>query len=1093
MTGTAPMGSGGRCPADAASGTMVPVKGGTAVHEVRYLLLGPMEVVVDGEPAPLPGPAERALLAHLLLSARRTVPAAVLVDRLWSGSSLPVDPVNALQIRVSKLRRALGALGLRDVVVRHGTGYRADVDPAEVDAIAFSTGVARARAALSGVLHPGAEHLAAYDQALSLWRGEALADFAEEPWAGIEAGRLTELRLAALTERAQVALGLGRVLEVVGDLEPLVATDPTHESLAGLLMVALYRAGRQADALEVYRRTRTLLDDSLGLEPSLTLRSLHERVLRQDPSLGEQADPAPPAVTVPRLRPADGSARCATTLSTAAARPLLGRDEQLGALVELVGEARLLTLVGPGGAGKTSLALAVSARVSERFPGGVHGVRLAAVSSPDEVPWAVAEAVGVPLDGAAAEGGVQARLTSYLSERRALLLLDNCEHVVDAVAGVVDEVLAACPRVTVLATSREALAVREEVQVPVGPLEVPPAGAAPADVLSYPAAQLFAERAAALAPSAVSSEADLAAVATIARALDGMPLALELAAARVSTLSPAQIAARLGSRFDLLTSGSRTADARQRTLRAAVDWSYDLLDEQERRVFDRLAVFHGGWTLEAAEAVLGGEDLPAEHVLDVVGRLVQRSMVVVERGDATRYRMLETLREYAAERLAAVGEADVLARRHARHYLQVAADCERLLRRGGQREALRVLRAEQPNLRAALAWWGGPSGDRDAALEMAGALGLYWHLGRHLEGREVLRTLLAVDGGSPRARALALQAVSLVERPRACLVHPSPSCAAAAAESLAAFEAVGEDSRAALSRVLLAVEGVTGADGGRHHALLEGAEAQFAAEGDDWGRAVVGFVRMEIAFTRGQDDAVAVGRDAAAAFRGLDDPWGQSAVLYHLGWGLRQYGLLEDAARVLEEAIDAAASAGLWNTVQWALAELGITQLDLGHREEAALLFRRAAEASRQVGDGAGAVLCEYGEGLLAQSEGDWDRARLHLGSAVAGFADLRTPVMQGLALAELARCDEAVGAATLARDGYEQAVALGRSTGEPRLTALGLEGLARTARAAGDAQESASREAEATALRTSARRPLAPHERVAAATTRPGAGAVGG
>ncbi|WP_143056336.1 AfsR/SARP family transcriptional regulator [Pedococcus cremeus] len=1054
-------------------------KGGTAVDDVRYLLLGPMEVLVDGEPARLPGPAERALLAQLLLVPGRTVPATALVDRLWSGSSLPVDPVNALQIRVSKLRRALAVSGLRDLVVRHGTGYRVDVDPESVDAVAFAARVGSARAGAAGVLHPGEEHLARYDEALALWRGQPLSDFANEPWATVEAGRLRELHLAALTERAQVALGLGRPLEAVADLEPLVATDPTLESLAGLLMVALYRADRQADALEVYRRTRKVLDDSLGLEPSVTLRSLHERVLRQDPSLGEPADLAAPSVAAARLRPPEEAWLSASSLPTVA-RPLVGRDEQLDVLTELVGETRLLTLVGPGGAGKTSLALSVAARASDRFPDGVYGVRLASVGSADQVPWAVAEAVGVPLDGAAADHDVRSRLSAFLAGRRSLLLLDNCEHVVDAAAAVVDEVLGRCPHVTVLATSREALAVPEEVQVTVGPLETPPVDVSPAEVLTYPAAQLFAERARALAPTAVSSDGDLAAVATIARALDGMPLALELAAARVTTLSPSEIAARLVHRFALLTSGNRTAEARQRTLRAAVDWSYDLLTLQERQVFDRLAVFHGGWTLEAAEAVLGGEALRVGEVLDVVGRLVQRSMIVVERGVATRYRMLETLREYAAERLDAAGDAAALARRHARYYQQVAAECELLLRRGGQREALRVLREEQPNIRAALAWWGAKAGDHDAALELAGSLGLFWHLGRHLEGREVLRRLLATPTGSPAARARALQALSLVERPRACLVHPSPECAAAAAESLAVFEEAGDASRAALSKVLLAVEAVAGADGGRHEALLDEAAAQFAADRDAWGAAVIGFVRMEIALKRGDEEAVRLGRATAAAFRQLNDPWGLSATLYHLGWGLRQYGRHEDAARVLEEAIDVAASASLWNTVQWALADLGVTQLDLGHPEEARSLFQRAADASRHVGDGAGSVLADYGTGLLAQLSGDWQQARTHFGAAVAGFTELRTPVMRGLALAQLARCDEAVGAATLALDGYEQAVALGRSTGEPGLTATGLEGLARLARAAGDVDTAESRSAEAAALRSASIRPVAPHERVA-------------
>ncbi|WP_185749127.1 AfsR/SARP family transcriptional regulator [Humibacillus xanthopallidus] len=1057
-------------------------KGGVAVDEVRYLLLGPMEVHVGGHPVRLPGPAERALLAQLLLTPRRTVPATTLVDRLWSGSSLPVDPLNALQVRVSKLRRALTSVGLPDVVVRQGTGYRADVEPESVDAVAFTSAIGRARTAGAASLHPDEQHLAGYDEALALWRGEPLSDFIHEPWATVEAGRLAELHLACVTERAQIALGLGRALEVVADLEPLVAADPTLESLAGLLMVALYRAGRQTEALEVYQRTRKVLDESLGLEASVSLRSLHERVLRQDPSLGRQADLVPPAVAAPRQRVAEAPRLAATSLPTVA-RPLVGRGEELGTLRELLRDARLVTLVGPGGAGKTSLALAVAAGAADRFPDGVHGVRLASVRSADQVPWAVAEAVGVPLDGAAADRDVRNRLFAFLGNRRALLLIDNCEHVVDAAASLADDILARCPQVTVLATSREALAVRDEVQVTVGPLETPPADAPPHQILDHAAAQLFAQRARALVADAVSSEQDLAAVGAITRALDGLPLAIELAAARVTSLSPVDIAARLGHRFSLLTSGNRTADERQRTLRAAVSWSYDLLDVDERRVFDRLSVFQGGWTLEAAEAVLAESDLPAGEVLDIVGRLVQRSMVVVERGATTRYRMLETLREYASERLEAGGDMNALRRHHAGHYKQVAEECERLLRSGAQREALAVLRDEQPNIHAALSWWAGAGGDRDAALEMAGSLGLFWHLGRHLEGREVLRGLLDSPTGSPAARARALQAFSLVERPRACLVHPSPECAAAAAESLAAFEEVSDVSRAALSKVLLAVEGVPGSAGGmedaRYESLLEEAAAQFAADGDAWGAAVIGFVRMETALKRGDEAAVRLGRSTAAAFRRLDDPWGLSATLYHLGWGLRQFGRFEDAARVLEEAVDVASSAALWNTVQWALADLGVAQLDLGRPEMAQDLFQRAAGASRKVGDGAGVVLCDYGQGLVSLLRSDWAAARARFDAAVAGFERLRTPVMRGLALLGVARCDENGGAVALAHDAYVEAVALGRWGGEPGLTAGGLEGLARVSRLAGELGEAADLAAEARILRSATNRPLPPHQRV--------------
>ncbi|HET9421357.1 MAG TPA: BTAD domain-containing putative transcriptional regulator [Nocardioides sp.] len=1057
------------------------------MDDLRFRLLGPMALSVDGRPAKLPGTAERALLAQLLLAPGRTIPATLLVDRLWSGTTLPVDPMNALQIRVSKLRRALAAVGVDDVVARDGVGYRAAVEPAQVDAVEFELRLraARARTAADAGEGYGPEHLALFDDVLDLWGGEPLSDFATEQWAVAEAARLVELWLAALTERAQVALALGRHQEVVADLEPVVAGDPTLESLVGLLMVALYRSGRQADALEVYTRTREVLDESLGLEPSVSLRSLHERVLRQDESLGAQPEMAPPPpVPVPgpaaRARTRAEPVR-ATTLPTVL-RPLIGRDVQLDSVAALLGQVRLLTLIGPGGAGKTSLALAALARGGADFADGAFGVRLASVHADDQVPVAVADALGVPLDAAGGDAAITERLIAYLGRKHVLVLVDNCEHVVDAAATLIDDVLASCPHVTMLATSREALAIPDEVQVTVGPLDAPPEGTPTQRVLEYPAAQLFVERARAMRPGSVYGDPDLAAIGQICRALDGIPLAVELAAARTAAMSPVEISVRLEDRFSLLTSGARTAEARQHTLRATVDWSYDLLAEPERRVFNRLSVFSGGWTLAAAEAVVADEDLPPGDLLDVTGRLVERSMLVVEPGPTTRYRMLETLRQYAAEQLAAAGEGEGLARRHAEYFRDVALEAEMGLRGHAQRTTLARLRDEQPNLRAAVAWLGGAGGDLDSALAMAGALGLFWHLGRHLEGRELLTRLLSSDGASDTgaaARASALQAVSLVERPRACLVHPSARCAETAAESLELFEKLGDNSRAALSRVLLAVQGVTGADRARCEELLAEAENQFqaAADADVWGAGVVGFVRMETALKTGDEtNAIPIGQAAAAAFRQLDDPWGLSAVLYHLGWGLRQFGRYPEAARVLEEAIDEAASAGLYNTVQWALADLGVTQLHLGEEEVAADLFDRAVAASVQVGDGAGEVLSAYGYGLLGQIHEDWHDARARFTEAEAGFRSLNTPVPEGLAMAGLARCDEADGDLDGAQTGYERAVETGRRVGEPGLVATALEGLARLATLRG--HDASQLLAEAVDVRRSCARPAPPHER---------------
>lgn len=1052
---------------------------GSQAGDVRFRLLGPMEMSVNGQSAKLPGAAERALMAQLLLAPGRTIPATLLVDRLWSESSLPVDPMNALQIRVSKLRRMLQSLGLGELVGREGVGYRAHVDPGDVDVHDFEARLREARDRSHATDAAEAEVLDAYDAALALWTGAPLSDFATEQWAMAEAARLTELRLAAMTERAQAALALGRHGEVIAHIEPVVADDPTLESMAGLLMVALYRSGRQADALDVYTRTRDVLDDALGLEPSQSLRSLHERVLRQDASLGGASDLAPPApVAVPVTRSRATQAVRATNLPTVV-RALIGRDEQLDSLSALVGDARLLSLIGPGGSGKTSLALATVARTAETFADGAFGARLASVSEPGQVPVAVADALAVPLDGAAGDRDVRERVISYLGNKHLLLLVDNCEHVIDAAASLIDDVLGRCPRVTVLATSREALAVPDEVQVTVSPLDTPPDTAAPSEVLDYSSAQLFAERARALRPGRVFGEDDLAAIGRICRALDGIPLALELAAARTSSLSPTDIAGRLDQRFSLLTSGARTAEARQQTLRATVEWSYLLLTEREQRVFDRLSVFQGGWTLTAAEEIVADPDMQLGEVLDTVGRLVERSMVLVEPGPTTRYRMLETLRQYAAERLAQAGQVDDVARRHATWFRELALAAEMGLRGHGQRDTLEQLRGEQPNLRAALTWLAGPGGDPDGALSMAGALGLFWHLGRHLEGRELLGRLLGAHPGTPPARAIALQAVSLVERPRACLVHPSPLCAETARESLALFESLADPSRAALSQVLLAVQGVTGADPEQQERMLAAAQAQFERDGDPWGTAVIGFVRMETALKTGDEDtAVPIGRATAVAFRQLDDPWGLSAILYHLGWGLRQFGRYEESARVLEEAIDVAASAGLYNTVQWALADLGVGHIHQGHHDVAADLFDRAAKASEQVGDGAGAVLATYGRAMLAQVAGDWPAARRGYTDAVPGFERLGTPVPQGLALAGIARCDEADGDVASARSRYERALTMAREFGEPGLVATCLEGLARLTAASGDRSPAEQLLREASRVREAAVRPAPPHER---------------
>jgi predicted ATPase/DNA-binding SARP family transcriptional activator len=1045
-----------------------------------------MQLRVEDEPATLPGAAERGLLALLLLSPGRTVAASSLIDRLWSESALPADPLNALQLRVSKLRRALAAYGV-DVIVREASGYRADVDRDRVDLHRFVSLVQAARTAARSTA--AGDALVLYDEALALWRDDPLADFAGEGWATVEAARLDQLHQAALTERAEAALVAGRHVEVAADLEPLVARDPGQEALAGLLMTALYRAGRQADALEVFARARRHLDDELGLQPSAALRTLHQRILEQDDALAAvpaqpgpagaaaaEAGPAAPAAQTPAVgQEADTGPKRSLPIPTLR---LTGREDELAQLSHALTRQRIVTLVGPGGAGKTSLAMASAHQLADHFQQHVYLARLAAVTNPADVPLAVADALGVPLDGADPNAAVRARLLAYLANRRLLLVLDNCEHVIDAAARLVDSILGAAAHVTVLATSREVLAVPGEVQVSVAPLAVPPEGTPAEQVLQFPAAALFAERASAVRASLHLSEPNLLALAQVCRQLDGMPLALELAAARMSSLSLPELADRLGDRFGLLTSGPRTADARQRTLRGTVEWSHALLSQPEQQAFRRLAVFHGGWTLEAAKAVVAGKDIPAGEVFDVLDHLVNQSMVVPEPGSPSRYRMLETLRQYAVEQLGASGERDDAAALHATFFRHFAEQAEQSLRGHGQRAALQRLGNEHSNLRAALAWLSADSSRVEDGLRLAGSLALFWHLGRHLEGREVLSNLIATPGASRQARARALQAVSIVERPRACLVHPSPRCAETALESLQLFEADGDPHRAALSKVLLAVELLNGSDPGRFAQLLAEAEEQFTAQADDWGHAVVAFVRLQNFIRRGDEPrSRAMGRTASEAFRRLDDAWGLSAVLYHLGWGLKEFGRYAEAVPVFEQAIEAASSAGVFNTAQWALSDLGVALLALGEREAASAAFDRAASASEEVGDAAGVVLAGLGRAQIAQIDGDAATARPLFEGAVRGLTRLGTPLWGGHALAGVAWCDWRDGLLDDAAERYTQVHAAGQQHSEPTLLATGLEGLARVAASVGQRDEAQARMREAAALRQASARPALPHE----------------
>ncbi len=441
--------------------------------------------------------------------------------------------------------------------------------------------------------------------------------------------------------------------------------------------------------------------------------------------------------------------------------------------------------------------------------------------------------------------------------------------------------------------------------------------------------------------------------------------------------------------------------------------------------------------------------------------------------------MLETLRQYAAERLDASGELDDTAARHAAHFRSFAESAEQGLRGSAQRETLRRLRDEHSNLRGALAWLSADASRVEDGLRLAGSLALFWHLGRHIEGREVLAKLIAVPGASAQARARGLQAVSIVERPRACLVHPSSRCARAARESLELFTAQGDAHRAALSQVLLAVELLDGSDPDHFAQLLTEAEERFTVEDDQWGLAVIAFVRLQSFIRRGDEArSRATGRAATDAFRRLDDAWGLSAVLYHLGWGLKEFGRYAESVPVLEQAIEVSSSAGVFNTAQWALSDLAMALLALGERDAAVAALGRAAAASEEVGDAAGVVLASLGRGTIAQIDGAPVAARPLFEDAARGLTRLGTPLWSGHALAGVAWCDWRDGLLDEAVEKYAQVRAAGEQLGEPTLIATGAEGLARVAFSRNEALEAIRLLRQAAEVREAAARPAPPHER---------------
>ncbi|MFD5758200.1 BTAD domain-containing putative transcriptional regulator, partial [Streptomyces sp. NPDC127044] len=684
---------------------------------VRYRILGTTQALrPDGTPVVLGGARLRALLTVLALRPGRTVPAAVLVDEVWDGDP-PADAPGALQALVGRLRRALGP----QAVDSWDGGYRLAAGADDIDLHRFERLAGEGvRALADGDPTKAAEAL---DDALALWRGPALADL---PDRAAESARWETRRLDVRRARFTAALALGHAEQSLPELTALCDLHPLDEPLHVLRLRALRDAGRPAEALAAYESVRELLADRLGSDPGPELRALHEELLSPaDDGRAHARRPRPRSadLTEDRAAPAAHGRSASPPPGNLRARltSFVGRAADIDTIREDLAAARLVTLLGPGGAGKTRLSQEAAETVADTAPDGVWLAELAPVEDPNAVPEAVLTAVGARetvLRGAGAEEMRAAadrhddlhRLAEYCAKRRMLIVLDNCEHVVDAAARLVEELLERCPGLTVLATSREPLGVPGELLRPVEPLPEPFA------------LRLLADRGAAARPG-FRVEDDPEATAEICRRLDRLPLAIELAAARLRMLTPRQIADRLDDRFRLLTSGSRTVLPRQQTLRAVVDWSWDLLDEGERDVLRRLSVFAGGCDLAAAEAVCG----PA--ALEALGSLVDKSLVVAAPwGDGEmRYRLLETVGEYAGERLDESGQRPAAERAHLTHYRELARTTDRRLRGPGQRAAIARLETESENIRAALQH-AVAARDEQEALCLVLSLAWYWQM-----------------------------------------------------------------------------------------------------------------------------------------------------------------------------------------------------------------------------------------------------------------------------------------------------------------------------------------------------------------------------
>jgi predicted ATPase/DNA-binding SARP family transcriptional activator len=936
----------------------------SAIRDLKIYTLGDFRILLDAKPfKSLRSRKAQAMLVYLA-STNKAHSREVLASLFWSNSS---------QARaMANLRDVLHALRSHLEpfidITRHSVALSSDfqvwIDVAELE---LALSLIQDDADL--ISSESAKQL---ETALNLYQKDFLEGFyirgaqGFEEWMVVERERLRLAALDGYNALVQYHLNKGNFSSGIHFARQALTLEPLMEISHQQLMRLLALSGRSSEALIQYEVCQQILEKELGVKPSEETRSLYESLLKGEKLPGTPKKQPKHNLPLPLLE-------------------LIGRDEELNRVVQQLEQpgCRLLTLIGVGGIGKTSLGLQVSAAVLDRFPDGVWFVELASFNEEELLPDKIADIFGVSAQEARSGTKVTDVLIDFLKDKSLLLMLDNCEHLIEACASFVDSLLDGCRSVQILATSREALGVYQETIFSVAPLSLPPQESALENMERYPAIQLFLDRAARAQPGFRLTKENQSALMDICWQLEGIPLAIELAAARVRVISVDQIARRLQDRFGLLTGGPRTALPRHQTLQATMDWSYGLLPPLERALLKRLSVFSGGWTLKAAEEITGYSDIPKQKVLDLISNLVDKSLVLAEdRGRKIRYRMLETVRQYGLDMISETEELEETHKRHAAFYVQLAEQADEGLRGSGQIKSIAILDAEHDNLRRVLRW-AVDSAKKNLAFRLVAALGWYWFMRGHW--KESWRWFQQADDlesdYDPLIRAKAIYKAGGLQIIRGNLIGTVELLE----EAIDICREKGDEEGLAWCLCLMG-QSKTWADKDFNQAMpyLSDSVERFRTMGNDWGVAfAMPFIGQVLEFQEEYEQSVSVHKEGISIFERIGDKWNQSYSLYLLGNTAARFGDIDLAKWAYEQSLEESSS--IKDKVMYAHALKGLGQLALqkDDREQMETINLEALEALQKIGDEncAASVLRCLGE--VSQRKGNYAKASELLGQSL--------------------------------------------------------------------------------------------------------------